>query len=568
MAMNLRARIVLLAVHVAAVAVLVMTCAQYLNRPLRVDEIEFAAMARVGVPAHGAPVISASESLREVIGGDAQYGALYGLWHPPLYIYLLAVAATLGAADAWLRLVGVLCLCGSFAVIWRMSRDALGPQAPRVVVALPLSLALLSPIVVQGSLFVDIDNTVLATLMLLFLWQFTLPGDRLRPARLAWLTALLVLMLCAKLTTFPMVWMVAAIYAAASPEPRRQLLAAVIVGVAAAAIFAALYLAYCAAFHLPAGWMFDQGFGGRRDLFATGKSLAQLLRSLRWNIAWLSPVLAVSLLVVAVERLRAFLRQPRATPIDAWLVLSLGMFVAYIGLGAMLGKYTMPAALMAAAAIGVRIARGWASWQVPPWFVVGLTLLLMIVPASLQPLLIDRALPLVARQPLAGDPRLQAAAALTAGVLWFGWLWVRAQRYTGPVDRLGIAGLSVALSLAVITPIQTSRLVFAPNDNGPLRAGPEVGMEELVAALRRDLPAGAAVIADKDIGYYTGHRYLDLATLVQRDPTDVLTTAARADVWALVDSAMYPSLPDAVREQLHVLRRQDVGTYRIYVLGH
>lgn len=568
MTLGPRARIVLWLVHASAVAVLLLTSVAYLHRPLRFDEIDLAAEARDGVLVHGTPVIPAAESHRQLVGADARYGAVYGLWHPPLYVYLLALAAMLGPADAWLRAVGLLCLTGSFAVIWRVSRASLGPSAPREVVALPLAFAAFSPIVAQGSLFVDIDNTVLATLMLLFLWQFTRPGDRLRRPRLAGLTACLVLMLCAKLTTFPMVWLACAVYAAGGERPGRNLLALSLIGVVAVGIVAALYMSYCAIFHLPIGWMFDVGSGGRRDLFATAKSAAGIWRSAQWNLVWLSPVLASLLAVLTVERVRSYARDRRVTPPDGWLILSIGLYVAYIGFGGMLGKYTMPAALMAAAAIGVRVARGWPTWQIPSWSVIALGACMLAVPALIQPLAISRAAPATSAMPILRDARIQSVFVLVAGVWWLAWVWLRSGRSRGVDDRLSLAGMSFALSLAVIAPIQTARVVSSPSDNGPLRAGPERGVVELIAVLRRDLPAGQIVIATKDIGYNIGRDYFDLTTLAQLDRDMIVSTAGRPDVWAIADSTVYPIVDGAMRSRLHVSRVQNVGTDRIYVLSH
>ena len=568
MPLSTRARVVLWIVHGAAFSVLAVTCLQYLNRPMRWDEVELAWQAREGVRVNGAPMIKLEQSLREMPAAEARFGAFYGLWHPPLYVYLLALATLAGPGDAWLRAVGVVCLGLSFGIIWRMSRDALGADAPRLVVALPISFAVFSPIVTQGSLYVDIDNTILATLMLLFLWQFTQPGDRLTPRRLAWLVALLTLMLCAKLTTLPMVWLACVVYAAAGDRPRRDLLAVTIVGAGAVAVFGVMYAAYCAAFRLPLGYMFDLGFGGRFDLFGSLKTVAQVIRSARWNLAWMSPVLAVLLAGVAVERVAAYVRTRRVTPPDAWLILSLGMYVAYVLLGAMMGKYAMPAALMGAAAVGLRAGRGWADWRLPGWPVIGGWLIVLAAAVVMLPVPIQRTAASTPPGRIAGDPRLWAVAAIVAAVVWIARVWVRSAPGSWHGDRSSLAGLSVALSLAVITPIQTARVVFAPYDNGPLRAEPERGMRDVIALLRREVPASGAIVSLKDIGYYSERRYIGLEQLMGREPGTLVAITRRDDVWGLVDSALRPLVPPEQLAALQVRRRIEIGTYRIYVLAH
>ena len=88
-----------------------------------------------------------------------------------------AAAKVAPTSIAALRVVGVLSLALSFLILWRWSTETLGRDTPAAVRAWPLSLAALSPLVTQGSVYLDIDNTFLATGLLLFVWRFARPGD-------------------------------------------------------------------------------------------------------------------------------------------------------------------------------------------------------------------------------------------------------------------------------------------------------------------------------------------------------------------------------------------------------
>lgn len=557
-----RIRLVLWMIHAAAIGVCVLTTVRSINRPFTGDEIEFVTQARQGVLIHGAPKIPLNETLREPVADDVRYGAFFGLWHPPLYIYVLAGAASLGPADGWLRLVGLICLGLSLAMMWRLSRDALGPDVPRAVVALPLAFAVFSPIVMQGSLFLDIDNTVLLLLTLACVHQFTRPGDRLQPRRLVALTGLLLLLMCVKLTTLPMLFASFALYAVCDDQPRRGLAALLLAFGIALGLFAVLYLAYCAALALPPGWMFDLGFGGRRDLYATRHTLAAVLRSAYWNGVWMSPVLAVCLVVVVIDRWRHFLRDRWIAPPDLWMVLSLVLYVAYVPVGAMIGKYTMPAALMAGAVVGLRVARGWTTWTVPSPLWIGLGLCALAPLAVWGPMALVRGLSSESNRLM--DGKVLTAVATVAIVSLIAWLWTRT---SVSADRIGVAGLSVALSLALIAPVYTMRW-SANADNSPLRAGPPSGRASLTQELHRLVPSGQLVFATKEIGYYSGRRYADLELWAQRRPDEIVTMSQRADVWGLVDSRVFPLALPSIIAALDVERTLDIGQFRVYVLRH
>jgi hypothetical protein len=135
-------------------------------------------------------------------------------------------------------------------------------------------------------------------------------------------------------------------------------------------------------------------------------------------------------------------------------------------------------------------------------------------------------------------------------------------------DRLSVVGLSVALSLATITSVQTARLVLAPNDNGPLRAGYERDYRGLVATLQREVPPRQAILSLKDEGFSANRRYHMLEYYLMRPWDELIAVARRPDTWGLVDSGIYPIVPAELIARLPVARVETVGTYRIYVFAH
>lgn len=560
-----RALFLVWAVHLVAAAVLVSTVAVYLDRPPRGDEADFAWFAREAIAVHGAPWVAAADTAKRLPDG-ARETRFYGLWHPPLYLYVLgAVASVAPASIAALRAVGLLALALSGVVMWRMSTDALGRETPAAVRAWPLSIAILSPLVTQGSLYLDIDNTLLATGLLLFVWRFARPGDRLAPSRLLELVALLGLVACTKLTDMPMLVMACAIYAMFEPRPLRQLAALGLVVGLTAGLAVAAYVWYCRVTGIPPEYMFTVGFGGRRDLFATTKSLLAVVRAVRWHVTWFSPVLTLALAAVALERVAVWWRTRRAEPLDLALILSCGLFVAYGIFGAMFGKYTVPAALMAALTIGVRTARSWRTWPAPSAATAGAAALALGAALALWPVALARTREFRSLEGVIADPRNGALVMLAGGAGLLGGLALRRAGRGG--DRLAAVTLACVMTAAVAAPVDAARLLCADADNGPLRAGPERGVMDIAAWLAASTPAGAAIIAPKDIGYLSGRPYYSSEEWLVAHPDRTTALPLPSDVGVLVDSVTYPVWPPDLVAALPVVRTETLGTYRAYVVS-
>jgi 4-amino-4-deoxy-L-arabinose transferase-like glycosyltransferase len=91
-----------------------------------------------------------------------------GLWHPTLYLHSLAISYSMFHVNEFsARIVGVLCMLVSAALVYLISNRLLGLRKLSI---LAVVLYLVSPLLVQGSLVVDIDNTILTPLSLLFLY--------------------------------------------------------------------------------------------------------------------------------------------------------------------------------------------------------------------------------------------------------------------------------------------------------------------------------------------------------------------------------------------------------------
>lgn len=550
----------------AAAATLVLTVAGYLNRPLRGDEAEWPPQVQA-VAHHGVPKVAFADDRVQHVNGYFGYDAHYGMWHPPLYQFALA-AAFLAAGDAdWVyRSVGVVCLAFAMWCVWRIAGDA-GLAASPLARTLPVALPLFSPLVTEGSLFLDIDNTTLMASIALVIWRFLRPGDPYTAGRTSELALLLCLTLLSKLTT-PFVLMASlALYAALGPRPLRGVVAVAAASIAGVALFAALYWGYCRLLDYPPRFMFDVSYLGKRNMYSSVKGLRDILFAVRWNIVWLPPAGALLVAAVMGRRLRRYRQIRSREPVDLLVIFSGATFFCYAVLGAMWGKYTAPAAFMGAAAAGLELGRTWPGVDIrrPAALLVALALFGALV--GLAPIPYSRPPGTSAAAglwALVVDPRNVSAAFSAAAALVVAGL--AARRWITPRSAWPAGAAALAACLAVSAPVTTARLVTPRLDRGPFRPFDDRGFLETAEHLNRVAAPGAAIVAEKDFGRYFKGRVYPVDGLGRLVSPVVTSLTRRSDVRFLVDSAKYPLLaPSEWMAAADITRVEAIGDYRVYV---
>jgi hypothetical protein len=561
------ARGLLIALHLSALFVFLFTIVQYLDKPLRFDETEWVRHAG-GILAHGVPMLTLAEDRAIDFPTPDPWGAHYGMWHPPLYEYTLAAGIAAFGGHNWVyRGVSLACLLLSLWLSWAIVR-LLMPGSPRLLRALPISLALCIPLVTEGGLFLDIDNTVLLPILLAMLLRFLRTSNIVRPRVVAELALLFALALSAKLTTPFIVGGSFGLYALLRPRPVRGALAVIAIVLGGTGVFALAYWLYCRLLAYPASFMFAVTYLGRRDEYSTLKSAKAILFAVRWNVVWITPVVTWLLASLTWMRLRWIGRNWRAEPIDLLVICSVTMLIVYVGVGAMWGKYTMPAAFTAALAIGVSMAPAWRALTVSrPLACAGAIMVLAIVEVLL-PLPRIRAggyYDLGSAQLWASaiDPRnvsLAATFVLTIALAGAaGRWWIAA-------GRQGAVAPALVVGLAVIAVVTTTRVAGPNADNGPIRPAFDQGFAATVSYLQRAVPPGAMILVPKDVGYYSGVRYFSLEDTLHNGLAMARGAARLPDVRFIVDSRAYPVIVDPdFYDGIDIARVDAVGDWRVYV---
>ncbi len=248
--------------------------------------------------------------------------------HPHGYVHLAQLAqAIFGVTPTSVRLVGLICaLLSVWLIPWLTA--AVYPDRedrPRVTI-IAIALTALSPFVIQNSLLIDIDNTVLipATLLILIAWA----ALQSRSARLRFgvLTMLLALALWFKLPTPPLVMGALLLYHLLRTEWKR---AAEIIGVSLAGLL--LFVITFEIYSLLTGFQwayFGPTFARSNTFFDLRLLLARFPQGMGVFVLWLTLPVALLLIIVVVQTLRRLFRRQLLTA-DALIIYVVIVAIVY-----------------------------------------------------------------------------------------------------------------------------------------------------------------------------------------------------------------------------------------------
>jgi len=520
-----------------------------LDSPLRYDEAGSFGTQITGVITHGVPKVIENGKV------------VYGMWHPPLYQYNLAVfRLAFGPANWTARIVGIAWFVGTGLLLWRFA----GASA--------LCLALLSPLIAQGILFVDIDNTSMAFALILFGAVFA-TAPRPHSARtVAVLSAILFLALWSKLTT-PFIMLIAVAVFHILNRDWRGLRHTAAIGAIATTAFFVSYFLYCDWTGYPPRFMFDFTYIGKRGAYLSlaGRSLVEPLHAIWWNVIWFSPALALLFGVLTFERLRAFWQDRRAESIDFWVIFAWVCFGAYAVWAGVMGKYTFPAGVSAAMALGLWLPGLLSNVRVrkPAVLAIAGTALLIFHVLALPALQVKPSGADASALTLAAGlthPRTIALALVVGSFAAFALVVSRAIAGTAPA-RIAVTLLVCAI---VANSVETFKVMLSADDRSPYRPFEERGFEATVRRLNQDLAPTDTIIGPKDFVYYfRGRSYrLDGIRYSETGEADVVETIRRSGITHAVDSAANPILDsDRLFREAGLQPVDRVGDFVIYGLA-
>jgi hypothetical protein len=275
----------------------------------------------------------------------------HALWHPPLYLYVLSIVHQDPLHPTRARLFSILCwvTCVVLAVVLIRGPPREMSSANRVStgtiepLAWIVGLAIASPVIVDGMSYIDIDTSVLAVAILVFVTVIARLRDSFDVRGIALIAAATAFMMWTKLTS-PVFVVAAALLV--SVLRREWKLSGVILagGFFGAFLFGLSFWAFGRATHTDLSLMFTMyATKGQGRLLQWTHSPGVLLDSLYVNIRWSSLPLLVATILACLHRRRSSVSRAEdlcwATGIVLWLT--------YIFLfNTLHPKYIYPSALL------------------------------------------------------------------------------------------------------------------------------------------------------------------------------------------------------------------------------
>ena len=332
-----------------------------LQAPLRWDETEWPPQANA-ILEKSVPKVLFFES-RFIYHPQAwlmNYDADYGLWHPPLYLYGLAVfigllGNTVTAARLFGLFAGLFTLGMVIFAVWHFAREKGWPHSlVRRAAFISGMIIAVNPFYVHGVLFVDIDTSILMFLVMLYLLFFIFIEKYPAGKNLFLLGAVTLLLFWAKLTTSVLL-IISAIFYCILRRRWNLLLKFFGATIVSMAVFSLSWFIYCGVFRVPASFFFDFTYFGRTSEFFD-PDLYRILTATRFNIVMISlPLAGLGFLffirrVIAWKR-RGFLGESQ----DMFWLMAAVLFLFYSLFWTNFGKYTVVMVPILAIPIGLSI---------------------------------------------------------------------------------------------------------------------------------------------------------------------------------------------------------------------
>ena len=322
----------------------------YGKQPLRIEEGEWPAMAEA-IYQSGKPVIAADDTHRVRFTEEltVDQSPFIGAWHPPLYLYTLAASMTVLGTDSphAIRAVGAVGLLAAALLLLLIAREVTPRWRP--VGGIAAILLLIHPYAIQGSLFLDIDTSIYAPLILLAIFvaiRSARASGPLRPSQVLAIGSTLALVTWTKMTTAIILIGVLAVWWLLSRRPlRRAVLETTAFVATGAVLFFSTYFFWSEISGIPFSYTFDVTFAGKSNRFLSDWRLSE--NAAHWHIRWLGVALLLLSLVYAADLARSFFSTRRLRPLDLPFLFGIGVLAAYVLFsptdGTYQGKYAFPA---------------------------------------------------------------------------------------------------------------------------------------------------------------------------------------------------------------------------------
>lgn len=233
------------------------------------------------------------------------------IWHPLLYPIILTLTGKLfGVEVLWMRLVALICLLIDIYLIWKITALMVDTEKKhRILSLLAICIFVCIPYTLDGGVHIDIDNSILPPILLLFIYLFACfqaKKDGFAGYNLILLSLVLALAFWAKLTTPLAIPLAIGIFYLVKRDLVKAFLYSSGLFITGSVLFLITWYAFCAAFELPFFSVIQRTFGA---FFAKiNNSMTtdpfSYLRYLGITIYWFNPLIVISWLTITALSFR------------------------------------------------------------------------------------------------------------------------------------------------------------------------------------------------------------------------------------------------------------------------
>lgn len=473
----------------------------------------------------------------------------WGLEQTPLYVYLLALVFKVGGTTPiTARLLGYSLFLVTIVLVYLLGRSlALSNHWPTTIPVYAVCLLLLNPMMLQGALLIDIDNSLLTVLLTLFLLCLRWSHSKSIPFQVILLGFIWGVSLSTKLTTPLFLPPLVLLFYALQGDRRRAVVVPILTTLIGLALFFSFWSLYSWKVGVPFSLPFEHAFGqyfrvaiGIEYGVGLGYLVARV-KDLGGIVFWLSPALAVLFGVSLLDWLSCIWTSKRNSWFDLLYLYSLTILITYVFVKGMLWdfpKYHIPAlpilAIMAAVLID-RLIHDLADLTMPKnWFIYGI----ISVGLFLYFLLFARDPLVILFDKFSGRKLLTEAQAILIMIfpLVAVVAFLRAYHSQWPLRR-------VVLLSALITLVPSNlSLDFWQSQarySTTYHYG-EKGMTEVIERIRHQPVSGQIIFARRDIAYAVGRTFIQAESFFP-------------------DIARFRQVSDIVQPQFIVISHRHIG---------
>ena len=292
-----------------------------ITKPLIADEVYWPKVAD-GIQHTGAPSFSHSENQPTETPP----------FLPPLFPYYVATMLSLGFPAVFIRFLSLIFVILTIPLVYFIGKKL---AANKIIPHLAVIIYSISPLVVQGGVLLDLDNSILTFLVALFFYTFIKFESNLTPKKYTIIGLLFGVLMLAKPTTPPVIIISIFLFYIFNRKIREAFKRSLIISLIGFIPFFIGSYIYSAVAKVPLfGSLLLAGYAYPKGVPLTSYLLNNVLYAgLRAHIFWIIPALFLLLVYFLGSRIKLFRKSGRLELIDMFFIFVILLFIEYVSFG-------------------------------------------------------------------------------------------------------------------------------------------------------------------------------------------------------------------------------------------